>query len=84
MNAETQRSSNCMACFSASARMMTSRAVEGVVDLRTLVMTRGLSFPLSDLASRLKCPACASRKMRLIYSVPGKPHAAEASRRNYG
>jgi hypothetical protein len=51
------------------------------LDMRTLVFTRGLSFPLSDLASRLKCPACGSRHIRLIYTVPKVPtEAAMAAR----
>lgn len=49
------------------------------LDMRTLVFTRGLAFPLSELASRLKCPACGSRRVRLIYSAPGQPTAAAVS-----
>ena len=51
------------------------------LDMRTLIFTRGLSFPLSALPSRLKCPACGSRQVRLIYTAPGQPNAARASSR---
>jgi hypothetical protein len=51
------------------------------LDLRTLVFTRGLSFPLSDLPARLKCPACGSRRIRLIYTAPTQPNAAAARSR---
>ena len=48
------------------------------LDMRTLVWTRGLAFPLCDLASRLKCPHCGSRRVRLVYSVPKQPMAQQA------
>jgi len=41
------------------------------LDLSTLVWTRGAPFPLSDLASRLKCPRCGSRRITLLFHVPG-------------
>lgn len=40
------------------------------LDLTTLVWTRGRDFPLARLESRLKCPACGSRRVRLAFSVP--------------
>jgi hypothetical protein len=40
------------------------------LDLATLVWTRGPSFPLSLLASRLKCPACGSRRVTIIFRTP--------------
>jgi hypothetical protein len=43
------------------------------LDLETLVWTRGKGFPLSALESRLKCPACGSRQVRLLYDVPTEP-----------
>ena len=49
--------------------------------MRTLVFTRGLSLPLSALPSRLKCPACGSRQVRLIYTAPGRGKAARAASR---
>ena len=33
------------------------------LDLRTLIWTRGASFPLSNLATGLKCPSCGSRRV---------------------
>jgi hypothetical protein len=48
------------------------------LDLRTLVFTRGLAFPLSALPSRLKSPACGSRQVRLIYSAPSNSMQARA------
>lgn len=44
------------------------------LDLATLVWTRGRDFPLARLESRLKCPRCGSRRVRIAFSVP--PHAA--------
>ena len=49
------------------------------LDLATLVWTRGRAFPLSLLASRLRCPQCGSRQVALIYSTP--TNANVASRR---
>jgi len=40
------------------------------LDLATLVWTRGRDFPLARLESRLKCPKCGSRRVRLAFSVP--------------
>jgi hypothetical protein len=48
------------------------------LDLRTLVWTRGASFPLSDLPSRLKCPRCGSRRVTLLYLVPKEPASSAA------
>lgn len=42
----------------------------GGLDLQTLVWTRGRAFPLARLESRLKCPRCGSRRVRLAFSVP--------------
>ena len=42
--------------------------------------TRGRLFLLSDLANRLKCPACGSRRVRLLYDVPNEPKRAGRSR----
>lgn len=49
------------------------------LDLETLAWTRGLDFPLSMLPERLKCPACASRRVRLIYEPPSSSQTATAS-----
>lgn len=48
----------------------------GELDLRTPVVTRGREFPLDMLASRLKCPRCGSRTMRVIWSSPSGTAAA--------
>lgn len=40
------------------------------LDIATLVWTRGRDFPLDTLASRLKCPRCGSRRVRLAFSLP--------------
>ncbi len=42
----------------------------GELDMQTLVWTRGRDFPLARLESRLKCPRCGSRRVRLAFSVP--------------
>lgn len=50
------------------------------LDLPTLVWTRGASFPLARLESRLKCPQCGSRRVRLAFIVPTE----RGSVRGYG
>lgn len=45
------------------------------LDMRTLVWTRGAAFPLSQLGSRLKCPACGSRRVTLLFTVPKEPQS---------
>jgi hypothetical protein len=42
------------------------------LDMSTLVWTRGRDFPLSRLVSRLRCPMCGSRDVRLMIAVPGE------------
>jgi hypothetical protein len=49
------------------------------LDLQTLVWTRGRAFPLSLLASRLKCPRCGSDRVRLVFAVPSQPVRQRAS-----
>jgi hypothetical protein len=39
-------------------------------DLGTLVCTRGPSFPLSRLESRLMCSACGSRSVTVVFEPP--------------
>jgi hypothetical protein len=39
------------------------------LDLQTLIWTRG-DFPLTMLESRLKCPRCGSRRVRVAFTVP--------------
>lgn len=48
------------------------------LDMTTLVWTRGLNFPLSMLAERLKCPRCGSRRVKLMFQVPNQPHSQPA------
>jgi len=43
------------------------------LDLDTLVWTRGAAFPVSMLEGRLKCPACGSCKVVLLFNLPGRP-----------
>jgi hypothetical protein len=50
----------------------------GELDLDTLVWTKGLHFPLSRLESRMKCPRCGSRKVVLMFKIPGQPIAMRA------
>jgi DNA-directed RNA polymerase subunit RPC12/RpoP len=48
------------------------------LDLKTLVWTRGREFPLTMLESRLKCPRCGSRRMRVALTVPPTVQRAQA------
>ena len=48
------------------------------LDLDTLIWTRGAQFPLSDLPTRLKCPRCGSRRVALLFNIPGEPSAQRA------
>jgi hypothetical protein len=41
-----------------------------VLDMETLVWTRGRAFPLSRLESRLRCPRCGSRYVVVLYEPP--------------
>jgi hypothetical protein len=45
------------------------------LDMSTLVWTRGKNFPLSLLASRLKCPQCGSLRVSLLFHTPKEPAA---------
>lgn len=38
------------------------------LDRETLVWTRGEGFPLEELGSRLKCPNCWSRRIRVLFN----------------
>jgi hypothetical protein len=49
----------------------------GELDMATLVWTRGRAFPLGLLESRLRCPRCGSRRVRVAFSVP--PQSARAA-----
>jgi hypothetical protein len=41
------------------------------LNLQTLEATRGRDFPLTDLASRLRCSNCGCREVRVMFSPPG-------------
>ena len=41
------------------------------LDVMTLVATRGDAFPLTMVASRLRCPNCGGRKITVLFHVPG-------------
>jgi hypothetical protein len=46
------------------------------LDLPTLVWTRGRNFPLGMLESRLRCPRCGSRRVRVAFTIPKSPMTA--------
>jgi hypothetical protein len=49
------------------------------LDLETLVWTRGRAFPLDSLATRMKCPRCGSRRVRVLFHPPpGKSNVRAA------
>jgi hypothetical protein len=48
------------------------------LDLETLIWTRGAAFPVSMLAEGLRCPQCGSRRVALVYNLPGSPIAKRA------
>ncbi len=50
------------------------------LDLRTLIWTRGAAFPVSQLATRLKCPSCGSEHVALVFHMPKEPNAVSAGR----
>ena len=50
------------------------------LDMETLVWTRGRSFPLSRLETRLRCPMCGSRDVRLIFTVPRETQTAHGAK----
>jgi hypothetical protein len=49
------------------------------LDLKTLVWTRGDRFPIDQLEVRLKCPNCGSRRVKVMFSVPGQPRFQRAA-----
>jgi hypothetical protein len=51
----------------------------GELDLKTLVWTRGRNFPLDMLQTRLRCPRCASRQVRIAFTPPASPMKAQRS-----
>ena len=49
------------------------------LDLPTLLWTRGRDFPLAVLGDRLKCPACGSREVSVMFVPPGNEGRRRAS-----
>ncbi len=49
------------------------------LDLRTLIWTRGVPFPLSEFGAGLNCPRCGSRRVALIFHAPGEPQTGRAA-----
>jgi hypothetical protein len=52
----------------------------GELDMTTLVWTRGRDFPLGMLESRLRCPRCRSRQVRVAFTIPASPAEVRAGR----
>jgi hypothetical protein len=50
------------------------------LDMRTLLWTRGRDFPLAILGERLKCPACGSREVAVLF-IPPADAARQTTRR---
>ena len=50
------------------------------LDLDTLIWTRGRDFPVARLESRMKCPRCGSRRVRLLFTVPPQTARAASAR----
>jgi hypothetical protein len=48
------------------------------LDMQTLVWTRGEGFPLARLESRLKCPTCGSRRVRVVFDIPSNENRMKA------
>lgn len=48
------------------------------LDLESLIWTRGAEFPISMLSERLKCPRCGSRRVALLFDLPGEPMVRKA------
>ena len=46
------------------------------LDMTTLLLTRGPSFPLARLEQRLMCPRCSSRAMLVVFTAPQRERRA--------
>jgi hypothetical protein len=51
------------------------------LDVLTLIWTRGRDFPLGMLETRLKCPRCGSRRVRVAFSIPPTAQPSRALKR---
>lgn len=40
------------------------------LDMTSLIWTRGRDMPLTQIAERLKCPRCGSRRVRVFFDPP--------------
>ncbi|GAA5666004.1 hypothetical protein Brsp07_04513 [Brucella sp. NBRC 14130] len=49
-----------------------------VLDMETLLCTRGRGFPLARLKERLRCPRCGSREVRIFWDFPTEAHSGRA------
>lgn len=49
------------------------------LDVMTLVCTRGRPFPISMLATRMRCPECRSRRVFIRLEIPDQPARIAAS-----
>jgi DNA-directed RNA polymerase subunit RPC12/RpoP len=64
--------------FEDGARAVRECHYRAELHLQTLVWTRGRTFPLSSLESRLKCPQCGSRRIIVMFEPPpSRQRAAE-------
>jgi hypothetical protein len=50
------------------------------LDVETPEWTRGRSFPLSRLETRLRCPVCGSRDVRLVFTVTREAQAVRGAK----
>lgn len=49
------------------------------LDMRTLVATRGRDFPMARLAEVMRCPSCGSRRVRILWNMPGNVTSRSAA-----
>lgn len=49
------------------------------LDMDTLMMAKGPSFPLSRLGERLFCPHCHQTRMRIVFAPPAEDGRRRAS-----
>jgi hypothetical protein len=50
---------------------------------QTFVWTRGAAFPVAQLATRLKCPSCGSRRVALVFHMPREPRETSGRSRPF-